>query len=240
MKKDIKSVIFKPAVHMFSKHVCTTKHLKFLSTQSSHGKIRQRTLLITSVPKIAKRTCWVFIAQNVGAILENDDQNGLAHFALNTCVSMEQKLSRQRNYQLFRKKSVCKKFDLQTSTPTLRFDKTVYNLSDVPTIRETVIDSALLALHDWSGFVSLFDKVVIPERGVIREEWRTGAGADRRMWKESNKLKYPGSQYAKRDVIGDTAVINNFSYKTLRDYYHKWYRPDQQAILVVEILMWIK
>jgi zinc protease len=53
------------------------------------------------------------------------------------------------------------------------------------------------------------------------------------MWKEANKLKYPGSQYAKRDVIGDTAVINNFSYKTLRDYYHKWYRPDLQAILIV-------
>jgi len=112
-------------------------------------------------------------------------------------------------------------------------DETVYNLSDVPTTRETIIDTALLVLHDWSGFVSLLDDEIDAERGVIREEWRTGAGAERRMWKESNILKYPGSQYAKRDVIGDTAVINNFSYKTLRDYYQKWYRPDQQAILVV-------
>ena len=83
------------------------------------------------------------------------------------------------------------------------------------------------------GFVSLLDTEIDAERGVIREEWRTGAGAERRMWKESNKLKYPGSQYAKRDVIGDTAVINHFSHKTLRDYYQKWYRPDQQAILIV-------
>jgi zinc protease len=71
------------------------------------------------------------------------------------------------------------------------------------------------------------------ERGVIREEWRTGAQANRRMWKAINPLKYPGSQYAKRDVIGDTAVINNFAYEALRDYYKKWYGPDNQAIIVV-------
>jgi len=53
------------------------------------------------------------------------------------------------------------------------------------------------------------------------------------MWKAINPLKYPGSQYAKRDVIGDTAVINNFAYDALRDYYKKWYGPDNQAIIVV-------
>ena len=34
-------------------------------------------------------------------------------------------------------------------------------------------------------------------------------------------------------MIGDTAVINNFAYQALRDYYHKWYGPDLQAIVVV-------
>jgi len=68
---------------------------------------------------------------------------------------------------------------------------------------------------------------------VILEEWRTGANANRRMWKASNAQKYVGSQYAKRDVIGDTAVINNFTYQALRDYYEKWYGPDLQAIVVV-------
>ena len=53
------------------------------------------------------------------------------------------------------------------------------------------------------------------------------------MWKESNKIKFAGSQYAKRDGIGDTAIIKHFPYKVIRDYYKKWYRPDLQAILVV-------
>ena len=28
-------------------------------------------------------------------------------------------------------------------------------------------------------------------------------------------------------------IVDNFPYKALRDYYHKWYRPDLQAIIVV-------
>ena len=103
----------------------------------------------------------------------------------------------------------------------------------MPTVREGVIDSALLVLHDWSNFISLLPEEIDAERGVILEEWRTGQGADRRMWKKANEQKYPGSQYAVRDVIGDTAVIKHFDYQTLRDFYHKWYGPDLQAVLVV-------
>ena len=177
-----------------------------------------------------KQRAEFYIAQNVGAILENDDQNGLAHFLEHMCFNGTKNYPGKGviNYL----ESIGVKFGTNINAYT-SLDETVYNLSDVPTIRETIIDSALLVLHDWSGFVSLEEKEIDSERGVIREEWRTGAGAERRMWKESNKLKYPGSQYAKRDVIGDTAVINNFTYQTLRDYYQKWYRPDQQAILVV-------
>ncbi|MBP5135965.1 MAG: insulinase family protein, partial [Paludibacteraceae bacterium] len=112
-------------------------------------------------------------------------------------------------------------------------DQTVYMLRNIPVPRPSVVDSGLLILHDWSSFISLESDEIDKERGVIREEWRTGSSAGRRLWANGNKIKYKGSQYAKRDVIGDTAIINNFPYDTLRAYYHKWYRPDLQAIVVV-------
>lgn len=171
-----------------------------------------------------------YIAQNVGAILENDDQNGLAHFLEHMAFNGTKNYPGKGIINYF--ESIGVKFGANINAYT-SLDETVYNLSDVPTMRESVIDSALLVLHDWSSFILLEGDEIDSERGVIREEWRTGAGAERRMWKEANKLKYPGSQYAKRDVIGDTAVINNFTHKTIRDFYHKWYRPDLQAILVV-------
>ncbi|MDD2284100.1 MAG: insulinase family protein [Paludibacter sp.] len=171
-----------------------------------------------------------YIAQNVGAILENDDQNGLAHFLEHMSFNGTKNFPGKMIIEYFEKNGVKFGYNINAYTS---LDETVYNLSDVPTSRESVVDSALLVLHDWSGFISLLGEEIDSERGVIREEWRTGAGPERRMWKASNYLKYPGSQYAKRDVIGDTAVINNFSHETLRAFYHKWYRPDLQAILVV-------
>jgi zinc protease len=171
-----------------------------------------------------------YIAQNVGAILENDDQNGLAHFLEHMAFNGTKNFPDKMIIEYF--ESIGVKFGTNINAYT-SLDETVYNLSDVPTTRESIVDSALLVLHDWSGFISLLEEEIDAERGVIREEWRTGAGPERRMWKASNYLKYPGSQYAKRDVIGDTAVINNFTYETLRSFYRKWYRPDLQAIVVV-------
>ena len=177
-----------------------------------------------------KQRAEFYIVQKVGAILENDDQNGLAHFLEHMSFNGTQHFPDKGIVNFLEKHGV--KFGENINAYT-SLDETVYNLSNVPTINEGVIDSSLLVLHDWSHSLLLTDKEIDDERGVIREEWRTRASADRRMWTESNKVKFPGSQYAKRDIIGDTAVINNFKYQTLRDYYAKWYRPDLQAIIVV-------
>lgn len=177
-----------------------------------------------------KQRAEFFIAQNVGSILENDNQNGLAHFLEHMAFNGTKNFPGKGVISFLEKHGV--KFGENINAYTA-LDETVYNLSDVPTIQEGVVDSALLVLHDWSSYITLDDKEIDSERGVIMEEWRTRFGADRRMWKESNKIKYPGSQYGIRDGIGDTAVIKHFKYDVIRDYYKKWYRPDLQAILVV-------
>ena len=170
------------------------------------------------------------IAQAVGAILEEDHQNGLAHFLEHMAFNGTEHFAGKGIIEYF--ESIGVNFGGNINAYT-SLDETVYRLSEVPTVREGIIDSALLVMHDWACGLLLLEDEIDNERGVIREEWRTGMGASRRMWKHSNMLKYPGSQYAERDVIGDTAVINNFEYDALRDYYKKWYGPDNQAIIVV-------
>jgi len=195
-----------------------------------YGKLDNGLTYYIRANKEPKQRAEFFIAQNVGAILENDNQNGLAHFLEHMAFNGTKNYPGKGIINYFEKIGV--KFGSNINAYT-SLDETVYNLSDVPTFREGIIDSALLVLHDWSSNITLDGNEINDERGVIREEWRQGAGASRRMWKESNKLKYPGSQYAKRDIIGDTAIINNFVHKTIRDFYAKWYRPDLQAILIV-------
>ena len=195
-----------------------------------YGKLENGLTYYIRANKEPKQRAEFFIAQNVGSILENDNQNGLAHFLEHMAFNGTKNYPGKGIINYF--ETIGVKFGTNINAYT-SLDETVYNLSDVPTYRDGIVDSALLVLHDWSSFITLDGGEINDERGVIREEWRQGAGADRRMWKESNKLKYPGSQYAKRDVIGDTAIINNFAHQTIRDFYKKWYRPDLQAILIV-------
>ena len=177
-----------------------------------------------------KGHCDFHIAQAVGAILEEDNQNGLAHFLEHMAFNGTKHFPGKELINYFESIGVNFGGGINAYTST---DETVYRLSNVPTTREGMLDSALLVMYDWSCALLLEDEEIDSERGVIREEWRTVSNANRRMYSGGQKIKYPGSKYAKRDVIGDTAVINNFKYNELRDYYHQWYGPDLQGIVIV-------
>ena len=111
-----------------------------------------------------------YIAQKVGSILEDENQRGLAHFLEHMCFNGTKHFP--DNSLIKYLETIGVKFGENVNAYTA-LDETVYNLSNVPLTRETIIDSALLVLYDWSGFVSLNDKDIDEERGVIREEWRT-------------------------------------------------------------------
>ena len=177
-----------------------------------------------------KQRCDFHIAQAVGAVLEEDNQNGLAHFLEHMAFNGTQHYPGKGIINYF--ESIGVNFGGNINAYT-SIDETVYRLSDVPTIREGIIDSALLVMHDWACGLLLLPEEIDAERGVIREEWRTRNNANGRMGNIVRAKLYPNSQYGKRDIIGDTAVINNFEYEALHSYYKKWYGPDNQAIIVV-------
>jgi zinc protease len=171
-----------------------------------------------------------YIIQNVGAILEEDNQNGLAHFLEHMAFNGTKHYPGKGILDYLESYGVTFGRNINAYTST---NETVYNLSDVPTQKQAVLDSALLVLHDWTQFISLNSEEIDKERGVIHEEWRTRHSGRMRVYLESRKLLYQGSKYATRDVIGDTNVIDHFDYQTIRDFYHNWYRTDLQSIAVV-------
>jgi zinc protease len=171
-----------------------------------------------------------FIAQKVGSMLEEEPQRGLAHFLEHMAFNGTANLPGKTiiNYL----ETIGVKFGANLNAYT-SLDETVYNMSNVPVSREGVIDTCLLVLHDWSSGIALQTEEIDKERGVIREEWRTGQSAAMRMWETLLPEMYPGSRYGHRLPIGLIDVINNFKPEELRAYYKKWYRPDLQAIIVV-------
>lgn len=172
-----------------------------------------------------------YIAQKVGSMQEEDSQAGLAHFLEHMAFNGSKNFPGKKT-MLNYLETIGVKFGANVNAYT-SFDETVYNLSDVPVIRETIIDSCLLVLHDWSSFINLKDEQIDEERLVIKEEWRTRSGSQTRIWEKQLPTIFKGSKYADRMPIGKMEVVENFPYQTLKDYYHKWYRPDLQAIIIV-------
>jgi zinc protease len=171
-----------------------------------------------------------YFVQNVGAILEDDNQNGLAHFLEHMAFNGTERFKGKGIIKMLEKNGVSFGKDINAYTAQ---DETVYNISSVPIANQKLIDSTLWVLHDWSGSLSLTDTEIDAERGVIREEWRTRRTSGFRLKMQTDPVLYKGSKYSKRDVIGDLNIINNFKYPELRNYYKKWYRPDLQAVIIV-------
>ena len=174
-----------------------------------------------------------YIAQKVGSMQEEDSQAGLAHFLEHMAFNGTKNYP-GRKTMLDHLETNGAKFGVNVNAYT-SFDETVYNLSDIPVTREGIIDSCLLILHDWSGFISLENEEIDKERSIIKEEWRTRSGAQIRIWDKQLPVIFKGSKYADRMPIGKMEVVENFPYDVLKDYYHKWYRPDLQGLIELAI-----
>ncbi|RNC64281.1 pitrilysin family protein [Proteiniphilum sp. X52] len=171
-----------------------------------------------------------YIAQKVGSMQEEDNQAGLAHFLEHMAFNGTTHFPGKSMLNYLQDNGI--KFGTNINAYT-SFDETVYHISNIPTTNKNLVDSALLVLHDWSNAIALEEEELENERGVIREEWRTRGGAQQRLWDQLLPKMYPDSKYAKRMPIGSIDVINNFKPEEIRAYYHKWYRPDLQGIIIV-------
>ena len=171
-----------------------------------------------------------YIAQRVGSIQEDDNQRGLAHFLEHMAFNGSKHF--KGNEMLRWCESVGVKFGTDLNAYT-SIDQTVYNISNVPTTREGIVDSCLLILYDWADGLLLEKEEIEKERGVIHEEWRLRTSAQMRMLERDLPKLYPGSKYGHRMPIGLMEIIDNFEPPFLQAYYEKWYRPDNQGIIVV-------
>ena len=170
-----------------------------------------------------------YIIQNVGSILENDNQQGLAHFLEHMAFNGTETFEGKGILNTFQKHGLVFGKDINAYTS---FDETVYNINRIPTTPE-LIDTGLQVLRDWSNYLLLTDEEIDAERGVIKEEWRTRQSGTMRIFKSVLGTRLNNSKYSHRMPIGLMDIVENFDYKALRDFYHKWYRTDLQAIAIV-------
>ncbi len=166
---------------------------------------------------------------NAGSILEDDNQQGLAHFVEHMGFNGTKNFKKHELIDYL--ESIGMKFGPEVNAYT-SFDQTVYMI-DVPTDSLPTVEKGIQILEEWAHNVSFEDDEVDKERGVIVEEWRLGRGAGARIRDKQFPILFQNSQYAVRLPIGKKEIIENFKHDVLRKFYQDWYRPDLMAVVAV-------
>ena len=176
-----------------------------------------------------KNRAQLMLAVRVGAVLEEDPENGLAHFTEHMAFNGTKNFPKNELVSFLQKNGIKFGADLNAYTS---FDQTVYMLP-VPTDSAVVFRRAFDVLEDWAHNLLMDEEEINKERGVIIEELRGGKGAQQRMRDKYFPVIMNGSQYGKRNVIGTEDILKNFKPEIIRAFYKTWYRPDLQAIIAV-------
>jgi zinc protease len=166
---------------------------------------------------------------NAGSILEDEDQQGLAHFMEHMAFNGTANFEKQELVTYL--ESIGMAFGPEINAYT-SFDETVYMLQ-IPTDDPEILATAFQILEDWAHQVTLDPEEIDKERGVIVEEWRLGRGAAARMQDEQFPVLFQGSRYAERLPIGKREVLETFPPEALTRFYRDWYRPDLMAVIAV-------
>ena len=179
-------------------------------------------------PKPEKRAELRLVVR-AGSILEEDDQQGLAHFVEHMAFNGTRHFPKQETIAFLQ--SLGMRFGADVNAYTA-FDETVFMLT-VPTDKPGVLDRALLILEDWAHDVTFDQADIDKERGVITEEWRLRRGAGARIQDRVLPELLNGSRYADRIPIGKMDVVQHFKPERVRAFYNDWYRPDLMAVVAV-------
>ena len=171
-----------------------------------------------------------YLATNVGALQETPDQDGLAHFLEHMCFNGTKNFPGKGILNWL--ESIGASFGGNVNAST-GVEQTIYLLNNIPLIRPTVVDTCLLIMHDYSHFVTCDPAEIDKERGVILEEKRSRNTAQWRIREASGPYLYGDTKYATTSIIGTEENLKTFKPESLTNFYHTWYRPDMQALVVV-------
>ena len=169
------------------------------------------------------------LAVNAGSLLEEEDQQGLAHFLEHMAFNGTRNFEKHELLNYI--ESVGMRFGADLNAYT-GFDETVYMLQ-LPTDSEEIVAKAFLILEDWAHNITLEPEEIEKERGVVVEEWRRGRGAQARIQDKQFPVLFQGSQYAERLPIGKKEIIETAPKEAIERFYKDWYRPDLMAVVAV-------
>ena len=228
MKLNIFTLLLLFAVHCVNGQNSLSNSLS-IDSKVKVGKLENGLTYYIRSNKKPEKKVELRLVLNVGSIMEDNDQQGLAHMAEHMAFNGTKNFKKNDIVSYLQSIGVEFGGDLNAYTG---FDETVYILP-IPTDQPGNLDKGFQILEDWAHQVTYLDEDINSERGIILEESRLGKSADERMFKKVYPELFKGSKYASRLPIGVDSIIKNFPPDAIRRFYKDWYRPNLMAVVVV-------
>ncbi|TDI83477.1 MAG: insulinase family protein [Caldithrix sp.] len=224
------------AIFWFATSIVSAQHANIdlaqklpVDSKITIGKLKNGLTYYIRENKKPENRAELRLAVNAGSILEDDDQQGLAHFVEHMAFNGTKHFAKHEIIDYL--ESIGMRFGPDINAYT-SFDETVYMLQ-VPTDSAKIVETGLQILTEWAHNLAFEDEEIDKERGVVIEEWRLGRGASARMRDEQFPILLKDSRYAKRLPIGKKKILEQAPYDALKRFYRDWYRPDLMAVVAI-------
>ena len=171
-----------------------------------------------------------WLVHKVGSVMEEENERGLAHFLEHMAFTGTKNYSDVLLYNYLTRNGLAFGTDVNATTS---YDDTQYYIQNVPSMRQTMLDSVLYIMRDLSCNLLLDSLQIDRERAIIHEERTSNSTSQLRLQERALPMLMSGSRYANRIPIGLPEVVEAATTSQLREFYHHWYRPDRQALIVV-------
>jgi len=201
-----------------------------LDQQVKVGKLENGLTYYIQKNEFPKNRASLRLIVKAGSLNEEEHQRGLAHFVEHMVFRGTKHF---KDWEIINYlESIGAKFGADANAYTT-FDTTCYSL-EIPLDKEDVLDNGILILSDWAARANLEDDMIDKERRVIIDEYNlVKKSANGRLMEKYINHFLSGSLYPKRLPIGQKEIILKGDPQAIRDFYHKWYRPDRMAVVVV-------
>jgi zinc protease len=193
------------------------------------GKLSNGLTYYIQKNNVPEKKAEMRLVVNVGSVLEDDNQSGVAHFVEHMNFNGSKQFPNNELVNYLQTIGVSFGADLNAYT---NFDETVYILP-IPTEKPEIIEKGFQVLEDWAGGASLTNEAIEKEKGVIMAELRNGKNAVKRMQNQYLPSLLNGSKYAQRLPIGKEEIIKNINPNLIRNFYRDWYRPNLMSVIIV-------
>lgn len=167
-----------------------------------------------------------YVFQNVGAVLEADDQQGMAHLIEHQSFNVTTHFP--QGVMTFLRANGLLLFDAHTG-----MQETVFSVKNVPLDNATLTGQLYDLMADWCHGIQFSKSSLDKDRQIVLQELAQRGGVERRLTDSIAKVIFGGSLFSRRNIIGTPRSLRAVTLLGLRRFYDAWYRPDLQFVAVI-------